>query len=342
MVGKLRLTSAELTYLWNTYMNDTGAICHLEHELHNAEDEEIKPLILHALEISKSHIKKITDILKKENYPVPYGFKLNEDVDVRAPRLFSDSYALIATNILGKTGLCAYSTALPFAVRDDVYHFFSNCLRESDEIIRQTNEVMLSKGLYSKSPYLPTPENVDFVKKKSFLAGYFGDKRPLLGTEITNLYANFQRNALGSATMIGYSQVANKSDVTDYILRGKEIAQKHCEIFGNYLNEHDLPSPATWGAEVTDSTTYTFSDKKMLFYVTLLTSLSVGYYGASISASPRRDIGVMYSRLIGEILKFADDGTKMMIKYGWLEEPPRALDRDELANKHKESFIGGY
>jgi len=336
MKGNLKLTSAEITHLWNTYMNDSGAICHLEHELNNCEDKEIKPLLLHALDISKSHIKKITDILEKESYPVPYGFKLNEDVDVRAPRLFSDSYYLIATNVLGKTGLNAYSTALPIAVRDDVYQFFSNCLSESDEIIRQTNEVMLSKGLYSKSPYFPAPENVDFVKKKNFLAGYFGEKRPLLGSEITNLYTNFQRNALGSATMIGYSQVANNSDVTDYILRGKEIAQKHCEIFGSYLNEHDLPSPTTWDAEVTDSTTHTFSDKKMLFYVTILTALSVGYYGASITASPRRDIGVMYSRLIGEILKYADDGAKLMIKYGWLEEPPRALDREELAKKNKE------
>ncbi|WP_416150049.1 DUF3231 family protein [Salipaludibacillus sp. HK11] len=337
MKGKLKLTSAEISHLWATYMNDSGAICHLEHELHHTEDKEIKPLILHVLNISKTHIKKIREILNKENYPVPKGFNLNEDVDIRAPRLFSDTYCLIAANALGKTGLNAYSVALPFAIRDDIYQFFSNCLRESDEIIRQTNKVMLSKGLYIKPPYLPTPENVDFVKKKSFLSGYFGEKRPLLGTEITNLYGNFQRNALGLATMIGYSQVANKSEVTDYILRGKEIAQKHCDIFGAYLNEHDLPSPTTWDTEVTESTTHTFSDKNLLFFVTGLIALSIGYYGASISASPRRDIGVMYSRLIGEISRFADDGAKMMIANGWLEEPPRALDRDELAKKNYES-----
>ncbi|WP_223701906.1 DUF3231 family protein [Sutcliffiella deserti] len=334
--GKIiRLTSAEITHLWNTYLNDSGNICHLEHELHNAEDEQIKPMIQHALAISKSHIKKVTELLHKEGYPVPHGFKLDEDVQVTSPKLFSDVYSLLAINQLGKIGLNAYSMALPVAVREDVYTFFSDCLRESDDIIKKSNDLLLSKGLYIKSPYLPIPENFDFVEKKSFLAGYFGEKRPLTGTEITNLYTNFQRNALGSAAMIGYSQVADNDDVTEFILRGKKIAQKHCEIFGSYLNENDLPSPMRWDTEVTDSTTYTFSDRKMMFYCTALTAMSVGFYGASISMSPRRDIGIMYSRLIGEILKYADDGAKIMIKYGWLEEPPRALDRDEIAKKNK-------
>ncbi|QGH36218.1 DUF3231 family protein [Gracilibacillus salitolerans] len=327
----IRLTSAEITQLWNTYMNDSATICHLEHELHNAEDEQIKPMIQHALAISKSHIKRVTELLNKEGYPVPHGFKLDEDVHTTSPRLFSDAYSLIAINELGKVGLNAYSMALSVAVREDVYTFFSDCLRESDNVIKKSNELLLSKGLYIKSPYLPTPENFDFVEKKSFLAGYFGEKRPLTGTEITNLYTNFQRNALGSATMIGYSQVAEKSDVTEFLLRGKEIAQKHTEIFGSYLNENDLPSPMRWDTEVTDSTTYTFSDRKMMFYSTSLSALSIGYYGTSMSMSPRRDIGITYSRLVGEILKYANDGAKIMIKYGWLEEPPRALDRDELA-----------
>ncbi len=316
-------------------MNDSGVICHLQYEINKAEDMEIKALIQYALDISKSHIEIITKILNNEDYPIPHGFKLDEDVDVTAPRLFTDTYSLYSTNNLGKLGLNAYSVALPLAVREDIYTFFSECLREADDILKKTNDLLLKKGLYMKPPLLPTPENFDFVAKKSFLTGYLGERRPLTGTEITNLYANFQRNALGSATMIGYSQVANRKDVTEFILRGKEIAQKHCEIFGSYLSECDIPSPTTMDTEVTDSITYTFSDRKMLFYTTALTAISVGYYGASMSVSPRRDFGVMYSRLVAENLKFADDGAKLMIKYGWLEEPPRALDRDELAKKNK-------
>lgn len=330
---ELKLTSAEISNLLSTYMNDSGNICHLNHDLNNVADKETKVLLQAALAISKSHITAISTILNEENYPIPHGFKLDEDVSVTAPRLFSDTYLLLNINQLGKMGLQAYSMALPIATRDDVYTFFSTCLRESDDLIRKSNTLLLSKGLYDKSPYLPLPNDFTFVEKKSFLAGYFGEKRPLIGTEITNLYANFKRNALGSATMIGYSQVASKSDVAAFILRGKEIAQKHCEVLGSFLKENDLSIPVTWETEVTDSTKYTFSDRKMLFYVTVLTGMSTAFYGASIALSPRRDIGVMYSRLTAEVLKYADDGAKMMIKYGWMEEPPRSLDRDELAKK---------
>ncbi|WP_431800401.1 DUF3231 family protein [Halobacillus andaensis] len=330
--GKIiKLTSGEIAHLWNSYMSASSTICHLEHELDKAEDEEIKPLLQHALTKTKSHISKITEIFNNENYPIPQGFTLEEDVDISAPRLFSDSYALNSLNHLGKIGLNAYCMALTIAVRQDVYTFFSNCLSDYDELIKKTNELLLSKGLYIRSPYLPIPEEIDFVKEKSFLSGFFGEKRPLTGIEITHLYTNFQRNALGAATMTGYSQVSKNSEVTQFLLRGKEIAKKHCEIFALYLKESDLPSPLTWGSEVTDSTTYTFSDKKMMFYTTSLIALSIGYYGNSMTMSPRRDIGVMYSRLVAEIMKYADDGSKIMIKYGWMEEPPRSLDRDELA-----------
>lgn len=329
----MKLTSAEISNLWTTYMNDSGNICHLNHELNNVADKDTKDLLQAALAISESHITIITKLLTDENYPIPHGFKLDEDVAITAPRLFSDTYLLLNINQLGKLGLQAYSMALPVATRNDVYTFFSTCLSESDDLIRKSNTLLLAKGLYSKAPYLPIPDNFDFVEKKSFLSGYFGEKRPLTGTEITNLYANFQRNALGSVTMIGYSQVASNKDVTAFIIKGKEIAQKHCEIFGSYLKENDLSSPVTWDSEVTDSTAYTFSDRKMLFYATALTAISTAFYAVGIAMSPRRDIGAMYSRLTAEVLQYSDEGAKMMIKYGWMEEPPRALDRDELAKK---------
>ncbi|WP_281280629.1 DUF3231 family protein [Salibacterium salarium] len=326
-----QLTSTEITHLWMTYMNDSGAICHLEYELNIVEDEEIKQIIKYALEVSQSHIEQVTQIFNKENYPIPHGFKVEEDVDVTAPRLFSDTYILNTLSQLGKIGLNQYSVALPLVVRDDIYEFFSTCLRESDKLIKLTNDVLLSKGLYARSPYLPKLEKFDFVKKQSFLTGFFGEKRPLLGTEISNLYANFQRNALGSATMMGYSQVAKDSEVVEYLIRGKEIAQKHCEIFESYLKNNDLSTLPMLDSEVTDSTDYVYSDKKMMFYCSSLIALSIGYYGASMSMSPRRDIGLMYSRLVAEVVKYADDGAKLMIKNGWMEEPPRAIDREELA-----------
>jgi hypothetical protein len=36
-----------------------------------------------------------------------------------------------------------------------------------------------------------------------------------------------------------------------------------------------------------------------------------------MAVSPRRDLAASYARLITEIRKYLDDGTKIMIKNGW-------------------------
>ncbi|UOQ95545.1 DUF3231 family protein [Halobacillus shinanisalinarum] len=330
---QIKLTSAEITQLWVGYMNDSALSCKLEFFLAKVKDKEIRPLIQQALDLAQGNMKSLTEIFNKENYPIPYGFKMEEDVDISAPILFSDTYILHYLHHGAQIALQGYSISLTLAVRADVYSYFSECISQLDEFLRETKELLLSKGLYIRSPYLPEPDNIDFVKSQSFLTGYLGERRPLAGIEITNLFSNFQRNAIGIATMMGFSQVAKSKEVRKFLARGKEISSKHCEVFGSIMKEDDLPIPMTLDTEVTDSTTYTFSDKLMMFYSTSLIALSVGFYGSSMAMSPRRDLGVKYSRLIAEILKYAEDGANIMIKNGWMEEPPRALDRDELAKK---------
>ncbi len=329
----IQLTSAEITQLWTAYMNDTALMCNFEYFLAKVEDKEVQSLLHQALDIVRSNVKTLTGIFNQEDYPLPYGFNLEEDVDVSAPRLFSDTYLLNYLHEGGQVVLQAYSIMLSTSVRSDIYSYFKERVAVITEFLGQVKELLLSKGLYIRSPYLPTPEHYDFVKDQSFLTGYLGERRPLAGPEILNLYTNFQRNALGTATMIGFSQVAKSKEVRKFLVRGKEIAAKHCEVFGSKMREDDIPMPMTWETEVTDSISYTFSDKLMMFYSTALIGLSVGYYGTAMAMSPRRDLGVMYARLVAEILKYAEDGANIMIKNGWLEEPPRSLDRDELANK---------
>ncbi|WP_367576324.1 DUF3231 family protein [Shouchella shacheensis] len=315
----VRLTSAEITQLWTAYMNDTALICQLNYFLAKVEDEEVKPIIQHTVDVTNGHIETLTGIFNKENYPIPYGFKMDEDVDITAPRLFSDAYVLDYLYVMGRISLQAYSISVGLSARNDIYSYFNDCLREMTEIIRETKDVLLSKGLYLRPPYLETPDSIDFVKSQSFLTGYFGERRPLLGTEIVNLFSNFQRNAIGSATMIGYSQVAKSKEVRTFMVKGKEIAKSHFGVFGSIMKEDDLPIPQTWETEVTSSTTYIFSDKLIMFMTTALIGLSVGYYGTSMAMSPRRDLGVQYSKLSLEILRYAEDGANILIKNGWMD-----------------------
>ncbi len=149
---------------------------------------------------------------------------------------------------------------------------------------------------------------------------------------ISALIFNAQRNALGQAVITGFSQVAKDKEVRRYFERGRDIAGKHVNIFGKILYEDFLSEAALLlTSEVTDSTEAPFSDKLMMTLITALIGSGIGEYGASMSMSPRRDLGVQYTRLIAEITKYAEDGVQSLIKNGWMEQPPMAADRRDLA-----------
>ena len=68
---------------------------------------------------------------------------------------------------------------------------------------------------------------------------------------------------------------------------------------------------------------------------TALIAAGIGNYGAAIATSPRRDFGVHYGRLFLEVTEYTEDCANLMIKNGWLEQPPLAPNYKALANQEK-------
>lgn len=325
----IRLTSSEVANLWANYMGDSMSICVFTYFLNHIDDLEIKQVLEHAMDLSSQHIKNITKIFEEEGIPVPRGFT-NEDVYPNAERLFSDSFYLQYVKHMTKGGLATYSAVLPNVFRNDIREYYMSCISSTMELFNESTNVLLTKGLETRSPNLTYPTKVEFVEKQSFLAGWLGEQRPLTGLEVTHLYANIQTNKLGEAFCLGLAQVAKQEEIRDYMIRGVEICKKHITLFSEYLHSNFLPAPMTWDQEVTGSTDLPFSEKLIMFHVGLLSAAGMGNYGVAMSLSPRRDIAAMYARLIPEVGKFAEDGTNINIKHRWMEKPPHAIDRDEL------------
>src|SRR5699024_12735084 len=74
----------------------------------------------------------------------------------------------------------------------------------------------------------------------------FGNRRPLLATEISELVFNAKRNVLGHAVITAFSQVTETKEVRDFFIKGREISEKHVRVFTDKLKEDYLPS-ATLG-----------------------------------------------------------------------------------------------
>ncbi|ETI66145.1 DUF3231 family protein [Neobacillus vireti] len=325
-----KLTASELSLLWTSYQNDSMAVCGITHFLTHIEDDSIREVLEFALDLSKGHIQKVSQIFEAEQYPRPQGFT-ERDVNLAAPRLFSDVLYLYYIENMGKFGLTAYSIALSSSSRDDMVDFYSTAMAETVELHNRSKRLLKEKGLYHRDSGLPTPDQSDFVKKQSFLTGFFGDRRPLLGVEISNLWYDSVRNGVGQAIIQGFSQVAKDKEVRQYFARGREISGKHLDLFGSKMHEDYLARGAfTLTGEVTDSKVSPFSDKLMIYHISALCAAGIGQYGISMASSPRHDLGIMYARLTAEVYNYVNDGAKIMINHGWMEQPPEAADRKKL------------
>lgn len=69
----------------------------------------------------------------------------------------------------------------------------------------------------------------------------------------------------------------------------------------------------------------------MMFHTLALNAAGFGYYAAALAASSRVDLITFYTRLMTEVSAYNEDGAQIMIKNSWLEIPPKAADRKELA-----------
>lgn len=328
---KIRLTAAEMAMLWTQFINDTASICVLSYFLEKVEDPEVKPVIEFALNGSKHNISFLKELFTKESFPIPIGFT-ERDVHVSAPRLFSDTYFLMYLRNMSVLGMAAGAVSLGIATRPEVVKFFKSVLKTAVGLQDLTRDLMLKQGTYVRPPFISTPDKVDFVERQSFLTGFLGEKRSLVAPEITMLFNNIQTNAIGKTLITGFAQTAQSKEVKDYFIRGKRIAQKHIDIFSDILKREDLPAPMTWDTALSDSTIPVFSEKLMMFHVSGMIAAGIGNYGASMSGSPRRDLGLKYASLIPEIALYAEDGANIMIKHGWLEEPPQSDNREKLIN----------
>ncbi|WP_017378948.1 DUF3231 family protein [Paenisporosarcina sp. TG-14] len=324
------LTSSEIGLLWGQFQNDTLGICTISYLLNTVEDRKIRSILEYALELSVDHIRVIKEILHAEQHPIPMGFT-EQDVNVNAPRLFSDVFMLYYMANMGTLGLNAYSVALPNSSRKDIRDFYTSCLYSSAELFNRSTDLMLNKGVLVRPPYIPYSDQVEFVQKQHFLAGWVGDERQLTTVEISHLFFNLQRNVLGSSLLTGFSQVASSKNVRQFFVRGAEVSKHHCAVFTNILIEDNLVTPMTSDTAPTLSKVSPFSDKLMTFHVSALNAAGIGYYGASLGASPRRDLGAAYTRLLTEIGEYAEDGANIMISNGWMEKPPSSPDRKNLA-----------
>ncbi|ALX49821.1 DUF3231 family protein [Lentibacillus amyloliquefaciens] len=335
--GNIRLTSAEIGSLWTGYMQDSMAQCVLSFMLKHIEDQDIKPAIQYAYDLSSNHLEQLRTIFEKENYAVPNGFT-EQDINMNAPWLFTDTFCLSYVSHMTKVGMIAYSGFISMSAREDIRNYFTQALNATAALYNQTTDIALSKGINARHPYIEVPKETDYVDSKKYFSGLnpFSDKRSLNAVEISHLYTNTFTNTIGAKLCLAFAQTSPSKEIQDFMLRLKEISQKHVKIFIDTLMKDDIEAPHVPDLAVSDSTTQTFSDKLLMYHMSLLSTSGIGNYATAAASSQRSDLMINYERLSLEVARIAKSGADIMIKHEWLEQPPGISDRKKLAkNKQK-------
>lgn len=327
---KTALNSVELACLWSAYMSDNMVNCYLTYFREHVQDEEIKALVQEAFTITENHFKFIGKLFQEEQIAIPHGYGAN-DLNLPAPVLFDESFAISFVYGMARIGLGTYGLFTSGVSRQDIIQFFSQCLANVTKLNSMSMELLLKRGLYDPPPTIPYPEKVEFVDKQRYLTGWFGKRRAMQANELMDIFFNIERIYLGLNMLIGFIQVTEDEEVKDFFIRGKTIAEKQIGILNDLLKEEDLFGVIQTRVLVSTSTVSPFSPKLMLALINSLNAAQISYLGVSLSKVMRRDLAAHYSRLLTEVLQYAEDGLNLMINRGWLEQPPQAANRRELA-----------
>lgn len=323
-----RLTSTEIAALWTQYMNDTMSICFSTYALEVIEDHEIRTIYEKGLSLSEAHVLEIKKFFVGEQFPIPYGFT-EQDVNTKAPRLFLDGLFLNYMLIMIYHGMTGYAVSLQVSSRPDIRAYYSKCLSETIQYYNAIMDVALSKGLYTRPPYIHSSE-IPEIAEKDFMTGWLGKRRPLSAIEVSNITFNMNKTYLSKAFFMAFAQIARDKKVKRYLQRGLELSTTITEVFNTFFLESNLNFPISWESMVTNSTTPVFSDKFIMFHTAFLSSSAVGFYGAGQAVCMRRDLSAQYLKLIGQQLLYSEDGAELILERGWFEKPPMAEDRDKL------------
>ncbi len=319
--GKTRLTSIEIGHLWNAYMWESLVHHALVYFTAHVHDKDLSELYTQWLDATKRSLEILKNLFQQEKIPIPRGIT-SDDIYPNAPRLFSDKFSMVYAVNMARLGMQAFATAYAQSSRKDIRETFEHYIYRLTLTNKQAVDMAMVKGVYEYPPPISTPNRIDFVHRKSFFSGLFGNKRPLTALEITHLFINAEMNAVGKAFITGLAQVTKTEEIRKYFLHGKAIAEKLFSLFSEVLLRNGISVPSTYDHEIIGTTESPFSDRFMLYHINALNNFGFGTYGMALSTSPRLDLVLLYVRTMLQVGLYAKSGANLMVKNGWFEQPP--------------------
>jgi hypothetical protein len=329
---KLKLTSSEIGTLWEEYVNGTMTDVVNRYMVSIIEDEPIKAIFEDAITTFDKQKRQIITFMENEGFPIPIGFT-ESDLFKGKPKLFTDIFCLNYLHIMTLHGLLGHTTSLAVSVRKDLRDFYDSCDNDAKKMYHQTIELLLEKGNFQRDPLFYPAQNPEYISSQDFTDGFFGKGRKLAATELISISLNLKKSIMAKTLSIAFSQVAQTKEVRKFLTDSEKTADQQIKTFTKIMQADNLPVPKSWETEVTTSTDSPFSDKLMLYHIGFLFQAAQNYHGAGIASSMRTDLVTAYEGTILKNLMITKKWFDLMVQNKWLEQPPLAPNRKEIAQE---------
>lgn len=325
----IKLTSAEIGTLWTEYVNGTMTDCINKHMYSTIEDKSIKKVFEDAINIFAKQKQEITEFIKKDGFPVPLGFT-DADINMEAPRLFTDIFCLQYLHVMTLHGLIGHITSLSASTRKDLRQMYDSFDNDGKIIFHATIELLLEKGKFQRDPLFYPNDHVEFVNNTNFSSGLLQTNRPLSAPEIVSLSFNIKKNIMAKSLSLAFSQVVQDKETRKYLEDSQNNADDQIQYLNKILHKDYLPSPTSFETEITSSQVAPYSDKLMMYHIGLLYQVGQVYHGTGLATAMRADLVIAYEKVILKNIAVTKDWFDIMVKNKWLEQPPLAPNREEI------------
>ncbi|MGH4049810.1 MAG: DUF3231 family protein [Clostridium sp.] len=202
----MSLIFSEMAGIWNAYMSESLTVRVLSYFLNRVEDNETRDLLQQTFDKSNQHVTELTGLFNQAGLPLPDGFTDN-DVNINSPRLFSDTFYLVYLSFMSRIAMYNYTLILNQIARSDIRDYFSKQIDDSIELYNKPTDLRLSKGIFIRAPFVEVAKKVEYVKSQNFMIGLLGEKRPMLLSEVTQLFGITFSNIIGRAITTAFGQV---------------------------------------------------------------------------------------------------------------------------------------
>lgn len=330
------ITSSELGTLWLTYQEKTMILRVLEYFIEKADDEKAKDIMSNLYKEINLYVGKITETFQNEGAVIPVGYT-SQDVNKEVPKLYDNGFDIMFIRLLQEISMGMHSLNITMAYREDIVMIFKELTAITQNYYNLCTKYLLEKGMIARPPYVSMPKSVEFVKDVSYLGGLainpFNEKRTLNTVEVAHIYHSIESNVIGMQMILGFAQCANEEEVKNFFNEGAELSKSIIKQLSDTLLQSGIQTPEPSGGNATRSTISPFSDKMMMYCTSLFCSFAMGGNSLGTAFSLRNDLPTKMTTFMKDTFEYAHKGAKIIIKNGWLEEPPQMVERGQIIKK---------